>query len=477
MSASTERKNRLAAREAGTDKKMLANQEAEEKARKSKRKWIIGTAAVVLFIALILFLSSPMFSRITTAETIGSRSFSPAEVNYFRGSMGYATYSSYFGEDYAKAIVDQSMVRTAALLDNAEANGITLSAAEKKEIARLAHEQIEQLKEYAKSNNVSLSTYMGYVFGSGVNESVIRSGMEDRLLAQKAEYTQRCGYTPSQEELDAYYADPADGDAFSYAYYVSSVSDTNTAEEAHAAVEAVSMNYDAGKDEADPLTVLNDILAEEFPDSSATVRNDVIKTAVEADYRDWVTDPDRAAGDLMVQDKADGSGSFVLLFLGRSDNTAPVTAVRHILIKAEADENGVYTDEAKAAAKARAEEILAIWEAGDKTEADFATLANILSEDSGSSSNGGLYSAVTPGQMVEEFDRFCFEEHKYGDTAIVYGESDGYAGYHVMFFVEQVPARQAAARDALRDQANDTWITELTEGLEPVYRWAYRLVK
>ena len=47
MSASTERKNRQAAREAGTDKKMLAlEKEAKEKA-KSKRRWTIGTVAVV----------------------------------------------------------------------------------------------------------------------------------------------------------------------------------------------------------------------------------------------------------------------------------------------------------------------------------------------------------------------------------------------------------------------------------------------
>ena len=38
MSASTERKNRIAAREAGTDKKTLAAQEEEKKKAKEKRK-------------------------------------------------------------------------------------------------------------------------------------------------------------------------------------------------------------------------------------------------------------------------------------------------------------------------------------------------------------------------------------------------------------------------------------------------------
>ena len=80
--------------------------------------------------------------------------------------------------------------------------------------------------------------------------------------------------------------------------------------------------------------------------------------------------------------------------------------------------------------------------------------------------------------MVEEFDAFCFAEgRQYGDTAIVYGESDAYAGYHIMFFVEKLPGRQAAARDALRTADMTAWSTEITAELTPEYHWAYRFVK
>ena len=51
MSASTERKNRQAARAAGTDKKMLAAQEAAKQKKKSQLRWTLGTIAVVLLIA------------------------------------------------------------------------------------------------------------------------------------------------------------------------------------------------------------------------------------------------------------------------------------------------------------------------------------------------------------------------------------------------------------------------------------------
>ena len=62
MSASTEKKLRQAAREAGTDKRTLAmEKEAKEKARQ-KRRWTLGTIAVVLLIAFIFFLNSALQS-------------------------------------------------------------------------------------------------------------------------------------------------------------------------------------------------------------------------------------------------------------------------------------------------------------------------------------------------------------------------------------------------------------------------------
>ncbi len=147
----------------------------------------------------------------------------------------------------------------------------------------------------------------------------------------------------------------------------------------------------------------------------------------------------------------------------------PTIAVRHILTKAVADENGVYTDEAKEAAKARAEEIYNEWLAGEATEESFAALAEQYSEDAGSNTNGGLYDAVTKGQMVPEFDAFCFEEgRESGDTGIVYGESGAYAGYHVMYYVGEGDlenGRTTIRRERMNDMLNDlTGAYEVTYG-------------
>jgi hypothetical protein len=155
----------------------------------------------------------------------------------------------------------------------------------------------------------------------------------------------------------------------------------------------------------------------------------------------------------------------------------PTVAVRHILIKAEAAEDGTYTDEAKEAAKTKAEEILQEWKDGDATEESFAALAEEYSEDPGSNTNGGLYDSVMQGQMVEEFDAFCFNENrKSGDTAIVYGESGSYAGYHVMYFVgEGDPANNETGRSYIASEKMSEWLNTLTEGMETTTKFFYRL--
>jgi uncharacterized protein HemX len=103
MSASTERKNRQAAREAGTDKKMLAQQEAEKKAAKSKRQWTIGSILVAVLLIVILLLNTGFVYKHTTAATVGEEKFSPVELSYYYLNQysnflsTYGSYASLFG--------------------------------------------------------------------------------------------------------------------------------------------------------------------------------------------------------------------------------------------------------------------------------------------------------------------------------------------------------------------------------------------
>lgn len=131
--------------------------------------------------------------------------------------------------------------------------------------------------------------------------------------------------------------------------------------------------------------------------------------------------------------------------------------VRHILIQPEggttdSSGNTVYTDEEWQACQEKAEELLKTWQTGEKTEESFAALANEHSTDGGSNQNGGLYENVTPGQMVEEFDAWCFDgRRKAGDTGLV----KTVFGYHIMYFSDSRPQwSYYAQQDWLTEQRN-----------------------
>jgi len=109
--------------------------------------------------------------------------------------------------------------------------------------------------------------------------------------------------------------------------------------------------------------------------------------------------------------------------------------VRHVLLQPEGGETGedgypVFTDEAWETCRVEAEELYNKWQEGDKSEESFAQLAMEYSVD-GSASNGGLYEGVAVGQMVPEFNDWCFDEARQaGDHGLV----KTVYGYHIMFF-------------------------------------------
>ena len=226
------------------------------------------------------------------------------------------------------------------------------------------------------------------------------------MLANKAAraLTDSFTYTDAQLE-EKYQSYEGANDFFDYAYcYVSAErvettdADGNTSsdvtdETVAAAAEKASAIADTYKKAAGDSPAARLINAAASEDQSGSQQTHVQGSSVPA--ADWMLDASRKSGDVTVY--PDENGCYVVVFLSRDDNNYNTVNVRHILVKAEADADGNYTDEAKAAAKARAEEILAEFESGDKTEDNFAALANEYSEDTGSNTNGGLYENVAKG--------------------------------------------------------------------------------
>ena len=138
--------------------------------------------------------------------------------------------------------------------------------------------------------------------------------------------------------------------------------------------------------------------------------------------------------------------------------------VRHILLKPQSSaEDGVtITEEDWEACRVKAEELLKQWQENEPSEESFAELAKTHSEDPGSQSNGGLYENVYTGQMVAEFDGWCFDESRQiGDSGLV---KTTY-GYHLMYFVDSEAIWESYARqDVITDK-----ITKMMEQIVAEY--------
>ena len=526
MSASTKRKERQAAREAGLDKKQQAAQREAELKAKTRVRWTLGTVGVVLLIAVILFLNSGYLYKNTTALTIGDESYSPAEFSYqyanqyYNLANQYGSYASLIGldtsngtagledqdcpmleeggswKDYFMDVTKIAMTQYKAVEDYAAAQGISLS---EDEIAQVDAE-IAQVDEFAKSQGYSNgNNFLAANYGEGVNTKIAREAAIQGLIVNKTAvgYTEALEYTA--EELDEKYASfNGDYDRFDYAYYyvmaetvedeegnLAATEETTAAAQAkaeailaaYAALGEVENEEDEAAEPKAELSVeerLNAALTEAGVDAQCISTSGTGQSL--GAYGDWLK-AQTVTGEAGIVANDAGSGYYVVAYIGRDNNEYNLAQVRHILVKAVADETGAYTDEAKAEAKARAEEILDQWKAGEATEESFALLANELSEDGGSNTNGGLYDDVQKGQMVEEFDEFCFAGHKAGDTGIVYGEVAGnYAGYHVMYYVgEGENCADYIARTELENADSQAWLDELVSAYEATEKFWIKL--
>jgi len=139
--------------------------------------------------------------------------------------------------------------------------------------------------------------------------------------------------------------------------------------------------------------------------------------------------------------------------------------VRHILILPEGAtletiRTETFPEEAWAAGEKQAQDILNEWLSGEKTEDSFAAVANQYSVDPGSNTNGGLYTDVSTGEMVEAFDAWCFDAaRQVGDYDIVRTE----LGFHIMYFSGSHPIWKDQVLSDIMGQNGADLLFEVTE--------------
>lgn len=509
MSASTDRKMRQDAIASGVDRKTLAAMEEEKKRKKSKAKWTFGSIVVVLLIAAILILNSNIFYTRAAAVTIGDEDYTTAQFEYYFKNQyfgfvtQYGDYISMFGLntqqplksqdcpmledgtwfDYFKEQAITGMTQITALSDYAKENGLELTDEDYAEIDA----QIDSYRNNEEAANYkTLDKYLAAIYGRGFTEEVLRGELERSVLAQKAYDSVSDSYTFTDGELETWYQEHKDEyDMFDYDYYLVSAEKVEApaeSEDAEPTTAVTDETMAAAKLTADAIAAaakngtLNEAVAANVADAAANEQTNAMGSNITDDYAQWLKDSARVKGDVTVIESAD-TGYYVVVFNGRNNNHYNLQMARHILIKAVEGEDGTYTDEAKATAKAEAERLMAEWKAGDATEESFASMAGQYSEDPGSKENGGLYDAIANGQMVAEFNDFVYDPaRKTGDVSVVYGESQNYAGYHVVYYVGQsdVVYSDYIAENVMRDEKMTAWQEELVANYTSSTHFALR---
>ena len=376
------------------------------------------------------------------------------------------------------------------------------------------------MKIYAQIYGYSnLTSYLRSVYGNGSTEESYREYLRVSALATSYYNAYSDSLEYSAEDIKNYKPNEAyTFNSYTFAsYYLSATkfreggtkddkgNTTYTDDEKKAAIEACKVAADklaAGEyknnEELDmAIQALDKQLNNADKSTAASTKNEkLLYSKIDSKFQNWIIGKvekegvaedakeedkyefvERKEGDLTVIEYSSGSGDskvingyYILRYEGLTQNDFAMKNVRHLLVmfeggKTDSSGNTTYTDAEKATAKSEAEALLKEWESGAKTEASFAELAKEKSEDTGSASDGGLCDDVYPGQMVEAFEDWCYDDNrKVGDYGIIETEY----GYHIMFFVgnSETTYRDYMITNALRSEELEKWYTEKTEAIK-----------
>lgn len=521
MSASAKKKLRKEENAALLTEKQLKAQKETKKVKAYTTIFVV-VLAIVLVAGLIIaatniIKTSGIKQKNTVAAVIDGREFNSVEMNYYYidtietnynnwySAYGDSTamYLSLMGLDVSKPLSEQTYSEDTSWADyfvelalsraksdyllakQAKAEGFTLT----EESQAMLEQTFSNLSAYATLYGYSdVDSYLRAYYGAGATLEGYRAYAEESALATDYYQAHQNDMVIDDAAIRAYDAENYDKfSSFSYASYVLSYTDflTGGTEDEDGNVTYTDAERDAARAAAKAAAEslpectseeeLNAAIAEIKADAKCTAYNNVAYTSINANAVEWIADSSRKAGDFTVIANesttltAEGEEASVVnsytafVYVGRDDNTRPMANVRHILVNFEGgttDESGntVYSTEEKDAALKEAEDLLAQYESGEKTDAAFAELATANTDDTGSAANGGLYEDIAPtqGVYVESFTNWSTDpQRKAGDTGII----ESVYGYHVMYYVgdDELTYRDSMITDEIRTANMAAW--------------------
>ena len=388
-------------------------------------------------------------------------------LDMYESSYGAENLLNYYGLDITKPLKEQSFPASEGttwfdnVMESVKSNvteQIILTEAGKADGFEMS-----DTDEAVMEKSIESVDFSGY--GNHVNAKDIRDAVNLEAYSSAYYYNVYNGFEITDEELNSY----ADKLKVCGIMGINIIYDTETTAEENA----------IGLDKAGAQKIANELIActseEEFTEKCSdylktyygysdedvtnalpNMRNDAFAYVEGNQLSEW------AFGDAAVHDtlsiEAEGSYGIYMLTKEPSLDDSKTVNVRHILFTTAQHGGDADAEAAMAECHQLADKALEQWKKGEATEDSFGALALELSEDPGSVRAGGLYEHVYPGQMVTNFNDWCFDESRQpGDTATVETEY----GVHVMYFVGDGGEKWRADADtAVRQEKYDAWYTE-----------------
>lgn len=438
---------------------------AEEKARAKKEKQVSLITSILIVAALVCFMASfPIRSYLTVHGTyvkVAGENISRLEFDYnynmaLNNYMNqYGTYLSYMGldltgdlstqmysdsltfKDFFEKMAVENIIQTKALKAEAKAAGFTYDATKDYE------DYLNYVSQAAEAAGMTEKQFVQENFGAYATTSRLKPIVMENLESSAYYDSVSDEKMPSDEDAENYYAENKDSyDSIDYRMTVinaelpteptdladktedttttdnttgstSTDSTTGTDTTTYEPSEAeIAYAMEQAKAEAD--TALKSIAKD------GELKENAKRTSLASVTREWLFDESRKAGDTTVIEDETNNRYYVLAFEKRYLDETPTVDVRAVILSNDGDVS--------------ADNVLEEWKSGAATEDSFAELADKYNTASTTTSEGGLFEALSVSNVSDELKDWMTDSSRVqGDTAVIAPEGESYT--YVVYFI------------------------------------------
>ncbi len=438
---------------------------AEEKARAKKEKQVSLITSILIVAALVCFMASfPIRSYLTVHGTyvkVAGENISRLEFDYnynmaLNNYMNqYGTYLSYMGldltgdlstqmysdsltfKDFFEKMAVENIIQTKALKAEAKAAGFTYDATKDYE------DYLNYVSQAAEAAGMTEKQFVQENFGAYATTSRLKPIVMENLESSAYYDSVSDEKMPSDEDAENYYAENKDSyDSIDYRMTVinaelpteptdladktedttttdnttgstSTDSTTGTDTTTYEPSEAeIAYAMEQAKAEAD--TALKSIAKD------GELKENAKRTSLASVTREWLFDESRKAGDTTVIEDETNNRYYVLAFEKRYLDETPTVDVRAVILSNDGDVS--------------ADSVLEEWKSGAATEDSFAELADKYNTASTTTSEGGLFEALSVSNVSDELKDWMTDSSRVqGDTTVIAPEGESYT--YVVYFI------------------------------------------